>query len=133
MAVNEGTIVQVIGPVVDIDFGDGNLPEIFNAIHISLENEGESSTLTLEVQQHLGENRVRTVAMDTTDGLVRGMKAIDTGNPISVPVGPETLGRLINVLGEGIDELGEIKTKQSSPIHHHAPEFEKTFHYTGDV
>lgn len=125
MAVNEGKIVQVIGPVVDIDFIEGKLPEIFSAIHIPLENETENSVLTLEVQQHLGENRVRTIAMDTTDGLVRGMKAIDTGGPISIPVGPETLGRLINVLGEGIDELGEIKTKQSAPIHHHAPQFEK--------
>ncbi|MDX1699785.1 MAG: F0F1 ATP synthase subunit beta, partial [Melioribacteraceae bacterium] len=125
MAVNEGTIVQVIGPVVDIDFIEGKLPEIFNAIHIPIENEDEKSILTLEVQQHLGENRVRTIAMDTTDGLVRGMKAIDTEGPISIPVGPETLGRLINVLGEGIDELGEIKTKQSAPIHHHAPQFEK--------
>jgi F-type H+/Na+-transporting ATPase subunit beta len=125
MASNEGTIVKVIGPVVDIDFADGDLPEIFNAIQIPLENEGVKSTLTLEVQQHLGENRVRTVAMDITDGLVRGMKAIDTGKPILVPVGPETLGRLINVLGEGIDGLGEIKTKQSAPIHHHAPAFDK--------
>ncbi len=123
MANNEGTIVQVIGPVVDIDFPDGELPEIYNAIHIPLENE-EKSVLTLEVQQHLGENRVRTVAMDITDGLVRGMKALDTGNPISVPVGSETLGRLINVLGEGIDGLEEIKTKQTAPIHHHAPKFE---------
>ncbi len=123
MAANEGTIVQVIGPVVDIDFADGILPEIFNAVKIEF-NDAEKSDLTLEVQQHLGENRVRTVAMDITDGLVRGMKAIDTGEPISVPVGPETLGRLINVLGEGIDELGEIKTKQRAPIHHHAPKFE---------
>lgn len=125
MALNEGTIVQVIGPVVDIDFVNGELPEIFNAVHIPLEDENQKSILTVEVQQHLGENRVRTVAMDTTDGLVRGMKAIDTGEPISVPVGPETLGRLINVLGEGIDDLGEIKTERTSPIHHHAPAFNK--------
>ena len=125
MARNEGTIVQVIGPVVDIDFVNGELPEIYNAVHIPLEDENQKSILTVEVQQHLGENRVRTVAMDTTDGLVRGMKAIDTGEPISVPVGPETLGRLINVLGEGIDDLGEIKTKMKSPIHHHAPAFNK--------
>ena len=124
MANNEGTIVQVIGPVVDIDFADGNLPEIFNAVKIPISNEDGNSELTLEVQQHLGENRVRSVAMDTTDGLVRGMKVIDTGAPISVPVGPETLGRLINVLGEGIDEQGEIKTKQKFPIHRHAPKFE---------
>lgn len=125
MAANEGRIVQVIGPVVDIDFPDGVLPEIFNAVQVPLEKDGEKSILTLEVQQHLGENRVRTVAMDMTDGLVRGMKAIDTKEPISVPVGPETLGRLINVLGEGIDGLGEIKTKQKAPIHHHSPKFDK--------
>jgi len=124
MANNEGTIVSVIGPVVDIDFAGGTLPKIFNAVKIPLENEEGKSELTLEVQQHLGENRVRTVAMDITDGLVRGMKAVDTGEPISVPVGPETLGRLINVLGEGIDDLGEIKTKQKFPIHRHAPKFE---------
>jgi len=125
MAANEGRIVQVIGPVVDIDFPDGVLPEIYNAVQVPLEKDGEKSILTLEVQQHLGENRVRTVAMDMTDGLVRGMKAIDTKEPISVPVGPETLGRLINVLGEGIDGLGEIKTKQKAPIHHHSPKFDK--------
>ncbi len=125
MASNEGTIVKVIGPVVDIDFADGKLPKIYNAVKVQMENLEEKSELTLEVQQHLGENRVRTIAMDITDGLVRGMKAVDTGEPISVSVGPETLGRLINVLGEGIDGLGEIKTKLKSPIHHHPPKFEK--------
>ncbi|MBK8947096.1 MAG: F0F1 ATP synthase subunit beta [Ignavibacteriae bacterium] len=125
MAINEGTIVRVIGPVVDIDFSGGKLPEIYNAIHIPREDDGVKSVLTLEVQQHLGENRIRSIAMDITDGLVRGMKAIDTGEPISVPVGPETLGRLINVLGEGIDELGEIKTERRAPIHHHPPAFNK--------
>jgi len=125
MASNEGLIVQVIGPVVDIDFPDGNLPKIYNSIHIPRKNvEGIEEILTVEVQQHLGENRVRTVAMDSTDGLVRGMKAIDTGSPISVPVGPETLGRLINVIGEGIDGLGEIKSEMKYPIHRHAPKFE---------
>jgi F-type H+-transporting ATPase subunit beta len=124
MANNEGVIVQVIGPVVDIDFPEGQLPEIYNAIHIPRTNlEGKEDTLIVEVQQHLGENRVRTVAMDTTDGLVRGMKAIDTGAPIEIPVGPETLGRLINVVGEGIDGLGPIETKQKFRIHRHAPEF----------
>jgi len=124
MANNEGTIVQVIGPVVDIDFEEGYQPEIYNAIKIPRTNiDGEEDELIVEVQQHLGENRVRTVAMDTTDGLVRGMKAYDTGQPISIPVGPETLGRLINVIGEGIDELGEIKTEKKYPIHRHAPAF----------
>jgi F-type H+-transporting ATPase subunit beta len=125
MATNEGVIVQVIGPVVDIDFTDGNLPQIYNSVHIPRKNsEGKDEILIVEVQQHLGENRVRTVAMDTTDGLVRGMKAIDTGEPISVPVGPETLGRLINVIGEGIDGLGEIKAEKRYPIHRHAPKFD---------
>ncbi|MCK5086236.1 MAG: F0F1 ATP synthase subunit beta, partial [Melioribacteraceae bacterium] len=125
MASNEGKIVQVIGPVVDIDYEDGYLPKIYNAIKIPRTSlEGNEEELTVEVQQHLGENRVRTVAMDTTDGLVRGMTAIDTGEPISVPVGPETLGRLISVLGEGIDGLGEIKTKMKYTIHRHAPKFE---------
>ncbi|MFA3783075.1 F0F1 ATP synthase subunit beta [Melioribacteraceae bacterium 4301-Me] len=125
MAKNEGIIVQVIGPVVDIDFEDGYLPSIYNAIKIPRKNlEGVDEELIVEVQQHLGENRVRTVAMDSTDGLVRGMKAIDTGEPISVPVGPETLGRLINVTGEGIDGLGKIETKKRYTIHRHAPKFE---------
>ncbi|MCX6173416.1 MAG: F0F1 ATP synthase subunit beta [Ignavibacteriales bacterium] len=125
MAHNEGVIAQVIGPVVDIDFQDGYLPAIFNAIKIPRRNlEGIDEELTVEAQQHLGENRVRTVAMDTTDGLVRGMKAIDTGGPISVPVGAETLGRLINVIGDGIDGLGEIKSKKRYAIHRHSPKFE---------
>ncbi len=124
MASNEGIIVQVIGPVVDIDFQDGYLPKIYNAIKIPRINlEGKEEELVVEVQQHLGENRIRTVAMDTTDGLVRGMKAYDTGEPITVPVGPETLGRLINVIGEGIDGLGEIKAKKRYAIHRHAPKF----------
>ncbi len=125
MANSEGKIVQVIGPVVDIDFEDGNLPAIFNAIKIPRTSlEGNEEELTVEVQQHLGENRVRTIAMDTTDGLVRGMVAKDTGAPISVPVGPGTLGRLISVLGEGIDDLGEIKSDVKYPIHRHPPKFE---------
>jgi len=125
MAHNEGVIAQVIGPVVDIDFQDGYLPEIYNAIKIPRKSlEGIDEELIVEAQQHLGENRVRTVAMDTTDGLVRGMKAIDSGSPISVPVGPETLGRLINVIGDGIDGLGEIKSKKRYAIHRHAPKFE---------
>ncbi|RMD49008.1 MAG: F0F1 ATP synthase subunit beta [Ignavibacteria bacterium] len=124
MASNEGKIVQVIGPVVDIDFEDGQLPEIYNSIKIPRTNvDGVEEELIVEVQQHLGENRVRTVAMDSTDGLVRGMKAYDTGGPIAIPVGPNTLGRLINVIGEGIDGLGEIKSEKTYPIHRHAPEF----------
>lgn len=126
MASNEGVIFQVIGPVVDIDFEGGSLPKIYNSIKIPRKNiEGVDEDLIVEAQQHLGENRVRTVAMDSTDGLVRGMKAYDTGQPIMVPVGPETLGRLINVIGDGIDGLGtEIKTKQRYAIHRHSPKFE---------
>ncbi len=124
MVNNEGTIVQVIGPVVDIDFQDGYLPKIFNGIRIPRKSvEGKDEVLIVETQQHLGENRVRAVAMDSTDGLVRGMKAIDTGEPIMVPVGPATLGRLINVIGEGIDGLGEIKSEKKYPIHRPAPKF----------
>lgn len=119
-----GKIVQVIGPVVDIRFENNHLPKIYNAIRIPRVNtEGAQENLICEVQQHLGENSVRAVAMDSTDGLVRGMEAFDTGEPISIPVGPETLGRLINVIGEGIDGLGEIKTKERYPLHRPAPEF----------
>ncbi len=123
---NEGKITQVIGPVVDIDFSGGNLPAILSAINIPRKNiEGVEEQLVCEVQQHLGEERVRTVAMDSTDGLVRGMKAIDTGGPISVPVGPCTLGRLINVIGHGIDHLPEIQSKERYHIHRSAPPFEE--------
>jgi F-type H+-transporting ATPase subunit beta len=124
MANHEGIVVQVIGPVVDIDFSEGYLPKIYNAVKIPRTNiEGVEEDLIVEVQQHLGENRVRAVAMDSTDGLVRGMKAIDTGETITVPVGPETLGRLINVVGEGIDGKGPINSSKRYPIHRHAPKF----------
>ena len=119
---NEGKIVQIIGPVVDIDFSDGSLPAILSAVKIPRADTNE--VLIVEVQQHLGDNRVRTVAMDSTDGLQRGMTAIDTGEPITVPVGPSVLGRLINVTGEGIDGLGEIKAERRFPIHRPAPEFQ---------
>ncbi len=119
-----GKIIQVIGPVVDIEFENGHLPKIYNAIRIPRTNtEGVEEDLITEVQQHLGEDRVRTVAMDSTDGLVRGMDAIDTLGPITVPVGPATLGRLINVIGNGIDHLGEIKSEKRYPIHRPAPKF----------
>jgi F-type H+-transporting ATPase subunit beta len=120
----KGKIIQVIGPVVDIEFDEGNLPKIFNAIRIPrTSTEGKTEDLIVEVQQHLGEDRVRAVAMDSTDGLVRGMDVFDTGKPISVPVGPSTLGRLINVVGDGIDGLGEIKAEKRYPIHRPAPAF----------
>jgi F-type H+/Na+-transporting ATPase subunit beta len=120
----EGKIVQVIGPVIDIDFSDGVLPQILNAVVIPRTNiEGVQEDLVVEVQLHLGENRVRTVAMDSTDGLVRGMKAVDTGEPIKVPVGPKVLGRLINIIGKPIDALGPIEAKAYYPIHRPAPDF----------
>ncbi len=120
----EGKIVQVIGPVIDIDFSDGALPQILNAVIISRTNiEGVQEDLVVEVQLHLGENRVRTVAMDSTDGLVRGMKAVDTGEPIKVPVGPKVLGRLINIIGKPIDALGPVEAKAYYPIHRPAPDF----------
>ncbi len=118
---SKGIIKQIIGPVIDLEFAEGQLPNIYNAIHIKRD---DNSTLVLEVQQHLGENLVRCVAMDSTDGLRRGMEAVDTGMPITVPVGPEVLWRLMNVIGEPIDELGEIKTKERYPIHRPAPPYE---------
>lgn len=122
---NEGKIVQIIGPVVDIDFSGGTLPSIMNAIRIPRGSEKEQQDdLIVEVQQHLGDNRVRTVAMDSTDGLPRGITCYDTGGPITIPVGPAALGRLINVIGQGIDELGPIKSDVQYPIHRPAPEFD---------
>ena len=119
MAKNKsGKITQVIGAVVDVKF-DENLPPILNALEV--DNNG--TRLVLEVAQHLGENTVRCIAMDATEGLVRNMDAIDTGAPITVPVGPETLGRIINVVGDAIDEKKPIKSKKSYPIHRPAPEF----------
>jgi F-type H+-transporting ATPase subunit beta len=118
-----GEVVQVIGPVVDIAFPEGHLPSIYNAIHIT--SEGFDSPIAIniigEVEQHLGEGRVRCVAMEPTDGLMRGMKAIDTGGPISVPVGRATLGRVLNVLGQPVDNLGPVKTDKRYPIHRAAP------------
>ncbi|MAI60462.1 MAG: F0F1 ATP synthase subunit beta [Rickettsiales bacterium] len=118
MTENIGKIKQVLGAVVDVSFEE-NLPQILDALVVKHENKD----LVLEVAQHLGENTVRTIAMDSTDGLIRGQEVQDTGNPISVPVGPETLGRILNVIGEPIDERGELKTKLKSPIHKSAPEF----------
>ena len=119
---NQGKIAQVIGPVVDVSFEEGELPYIYNALHLKRK---EGSTLVLEVAQHLGDRMVRTVAMDSTDGLVRGMPVEDTGQPITVPVGLEDLGRILNVIGEPIDEAGPVKTKKRYPIHREAPKFEE--------
>ncbi|MFZ2324040.1 MAG: F0F1 ATP synthase subunit beta [Ignavibacteriaceae bacterium] len=119
-----GKIIQIIGPVIDIQFEEGNLPTIYNALKVPrTSTEGKKEDLIVEVQQHLGEDRVRAVAMDSTDGLVRGMDVFDTGKPITVPVGAATLGRLINVVGDGIDGLGEIKSEKRYPIHRQAPLF----------
>ncbi len=120
---NIGRVVQVIGPVVDIEFPGGNLPNIYNAIKI--ENEDSGIDLTCEVMQQLGDNRVRSVAMSSTDGLVRGMEAVDQDDPISAPVGEAVLGRVFNVLGETIDNRGEVGTDESMPIHRPAPKFEE--------
>lgn len=118
---NKGRIVQVIGPVLDIKFEEGSLPNLLNAIVI--DNHGKK--LVAETAQHIGDDIIRCIAMASTDGLVRGMEAIDTGNPISVPVGEETLGRLFNVLGETIDNGEKIEAKKVMPIHRAAPSFEE--------
>ncbi len=121
MEKNIGKIVQVIGPVVDIRFSEDSLPELLNAIEI----EREGKKLVVEVAQHVGDDTVRCVAMDSTDGLVRGMEAVNTGKSIAVPVGKETLGRLFNVLGEAIDGKGDVNVAQTAPIHRAAPSFEE--------
>ena len=113
-----GKITQVMGAVVDVHF-EGELPAILNALHI----EREGGRLVLEVAQHLGESTVRTIAMDTTDGLVRGQEAKDTGGPIRMPVGPETLGRILNVVGEPVDMRGPVNATMTMPIHRLAPIF----------
>jgi len=118
---NKGTVAQVIGPVVDVDFNEGDIPPVLNALYI--ENE-DKSKLYLEVAQHLGENRVRTIAMDSTDGLVRGTDVINTGAPISMPVGEDIRGRLFNIVGESIDGLEPPKAERHYPIHRPAPNFE---------
>ncbi|ABG52486.1 MAG: F0F1 ATP synthase subunit beta [Trichodesmium sp. St16_bin4-tuft] len=119
---NVGSITQIIGPVVDVKFPSGNLPEIYNALTITAKNEaGQDVSVTCEVQQLLGDNQVRAVAMSATDGLVRGMEVVDTRAAISVPVGNATLGRIFNVVGEPVDELGPVGTEDKSPIHREAP------------
>jgi F-type H+/Na+-transporting ATPase subunit beta len=118
-----GQVVEVIGPVVDVQFAEGELPPIYSAVRITSEgfDVPESIDLIVEVEQHLGENRVRCVAMEPTEGLVRGMKAVDLGHEISVPVGRGTLGRVLNVLGEPVDKLGPVKFEKRYPIHRPAP------------
>ena len=118
----KGQVVQVIGTVVDIEFPPDELPFIYNALNVAMP---DGSTLVVEVQQHLGNNWVRALAMDTTDGLPRGAEVLDTGEPITVPVGEVALGRLMNVLGEPIDGLGEVKADEHWPIHRPAPTLEE--------
>merc|ERR1712128_49087 len=119
-ALPKGAVVAVIGAVVDVQFEDG-LPSILNALDVG----GRNPRLVLEVAQHLGENTVRTIAMDGTEGLIRGQEVVDTGSPIRIPVGEETLGRIINVIGDPIDERGPLKTELRAAIHAEAPAFEE--------
>src|SRR5437879_833416 len=124
---NTGKVIQISGPAVDVQFPEAQLPPIYQALRVTSEgfNVPKPINVVLEVQQHLGEGRVRTVAMQATDGMVRGMKAIDMGGPISVPVGHGTLGRIMNVIGEPVDELGPIEYKERLPIHRLAPAFDE--------
>jgi F-type H+/Na+-transporting ATPase subunit beta len=127
MAENIGKVIQIAGPAVDLQFGEGKMPPIYQAVRVTSEgfNTSEKIDVILEVQQHLGEGRVRCVAMQATDGMVRGMKAIDQGGPISVPVGKQTLGRVMNVIGEPVDNLGPVNAEKRLPIHRLAPSFEE--------
>src|SRR3954463_798578 len=123
----EGKVIQVAGPAVDVQFPEGQIPIINNAVRITSEgfNVPEPIDIIAEVAQHIGEGRVRTIAMQPTDGLVRGMKAVDTGGPITVPVGKQTLGRVLNVLGHPVDNMGPVETETRHPIHRLAPSFEE--------
>lgn len=123
---NKGRVVSIMGAVVDIEFERGQLPEIYNAIKVEgTVAGGRQIDLTLEASNHLGDNMVRCIAMSSTDGLVRGMEAVDLGGPITVPVGSATLGRVFNVLGQPIDEAGEVTSEVSSPIHREAPKYDE--------
>jgi F-type H+/Na+-transporting ATPase subunit beta len=121
----EGRVVQVAGPTIEIEFPEGHVPKIYNAIHVTSEGYDVpvKIDITAEVAQHIGEGRVRTIAMEPTDGLVRGMKAFDLGQPITIPVGKQTLGRVLNVLGEPVDNMGPVNTEKKASIHRAAPEF----------
>src|SRR5438046_968530 len=126
MPENTGHVVQVAGPAVDVQFTESALPPIYEALKVVSDGFKVPNPINviLEVQQHLGEGRARCIAMEATEGMVRGMKAIDQGGPISVPVGPGTLGRVMNVIGEPVDQLGPIEYKERMPIHRPAPLFE---------
>src|SRR5918911_2567439 len=122
-----GKVVQVIGPVIDVEFSEHYLPEIYTALRVTSDGFEVPHPIDIicEVEQHLGEGRVRTVSMKPTEGVVRGMTAVDTGGPITVPVGEATLGRVLNVIGEPVDNLGEVRAEQRYPIHRHAPPLEE--------
>src|SRR6187431_787692 len=122
---NQGVIAQIIGPVLDIDFPNGKLPAILNAIKVPRTNlEGKQEDLIVEVQQHLGEDRVRAVAMDSTDGLLRGMAAVDLGSAIKMPIGEDVKGRVFNVVGDAIDGIANLDKSNGRPIHNTPPRFE---------
>src|ERR687885_816468 len=122
-----GRVVQVIGPVLDVEFDEGHLPPIYQALRVTSEGFDVPAPIDIiaEVEQHLGEGRVRTVSMQPTEGVVRGMTAIDTGGPITMPVGETTLGRVLNVIGQPVDNLGPVKSEERYPIHRHAPTLEE--------
>ncbi len=122
-----GKVVQVIGPVLDVEFGANYLPSIYTALRVTSVGFDVPNPVDIicEVEQHLGEGRVRTVSMQPTEGIVRGMEAIDTGGPISVPVGEATLGRIMNVIGEPVDNLGPVNAEKRDSIHRHAPLLEE--------
>ncbi len=126
-AVAEGKVIQVAGPTIDIQFPEGHVPKIYNAVRVTSEGYDvpQAIDITAEVAQHIGEGRVRTIAMEPTDGLVRGMKAYDLGEPITIPVGKPTLGRVLNVLGQPVDNMGPIVTDHKLPIHRSAPAFDE--------
>src|SRR5205809_4772836 len=127
MAENIGHVIQITGPAVDVQFTEAAMPPIYEALRVVSDgfNVPKPINVVLEVQQHLGEGRVRAIAMEPTDGMVRGMKTIDLGGPISVPVGHGTLGRVMNVIGEPVDNLGPIACKERHPIHRPAPLFDE--------
>src|SRR5258706_8151076 len=127
MSDNIGNVIQISGPAVDVQFTQAAMPPIYQALRIVSDGftVPKEINVIVEVQQHLGEGRARCIAMEATDGMVRGMKAIDQGGPISVPVGPGTLGRVMNVIGEPVDQLGPIEYKQRLPIHRPAPAFDE--------
>lgn len=123
-SLNMGTITQIIGPVMDISFSSGKMPGIYNSLVVDYSNESnEKVHVVCEVQQLLGDNVVRAISMSATDGLQRGIKVVDTGSPLSVPVGSTTLGRIFNVLGEPVDQMGSVDYSKTLPIHRLAPSF----------